>query len=205
MDLTVADALELLRGRARDGRILVALAGPPGAGKSTLASGLADGLAAEGVAACVVPMDGFHLDDAILDEMGWRPRKGAPHTYDVDGLRSLLERLRRGANSEIFYPVFDRATESARAAAGRVRPNDRVIIVEGNYLLLDEPEWREIAALFDVKIMVTAPLDTLKLRLLDRWSELEPQAALAKVEGNDLNNAELVLSRSLAADMTISA
>lgn len=205
MDVTIADALKVLRDRAAAGRIIVALAGPPGAGKSTLASELAKGLGADGVSARVVPMDGFHLDDAVLDEMGWRARKGAPHTYDVDGLKTLLERLRREKAGEIYYPVFDRTTEIAHAAAARVSPDDRVVIVEGNYLLLDAPGWNDIARLFDVTIMVSAPISELERRLLGRWADLAPDAARAKVEGNDLVNARLVISKSLGADMTISA
>ncbi|WP_090592128.1 hypothetical protein [Pelagibacterium luteolum] len=205
MDVTIADALKVLRDRAAAGRIIVALAGPPGAGKSTLASELAKGLGADGVSARVVPMDGFHLDDAVLDEMGWHARKGAPHTYDVDGLKTLLERLRREKAGEIYYPVFDRTTEIAHAAAARVSPDDRVVIVEGNYLLLDAPGWNDIARLFDVTIMVSAPIGELERRLLGRWADLAPDAARAKVEGNDLVNARLVISKSLGADMTISA
>ncbi len=205
MDASIQRLSELIKHHARERRILVALAGPPGAGKSTLADSLKKALSAENIQTQVVPMDGFHLDDAILVERGLRPRKGAPKTYDVAGLKVLLERLRSETASDVFYPVFDRATESSRAAADKVGPEHRVVIVEGNYLLLDEPVWRDIAALFDHTIMVTAPLAELQRRLVQRWLNHHYSAdeAEEKVAGNDLLNAELVVTRSLAADLTI--
>jgi pantothenate kinase len=203
LDANISEVITRLHARAGSERLLVAIAGPPGAGKSTISWRLSDALNAQGMAAKVVPMDGFHIDDVILDQMDWRARKGAPHTYDVEGLYSLLQRLRTAGQGDIFYPIFDRASESSRAAAGRVTPQDRIILVEGNYLLLDAPQWRDIAALFDFTIMVVAPMDELERRLLDRWSGLGPDAARAKVEGNDFVNARLIMSKSLAADITI--
>src|SRR5688572_27161103 len=106
---------DILR-RAAGARTLVAVAGPPGAGKSTFAEALADRLneAAAGSAA-VLPMDGFHFDDRVLEPLGLRARKGAPDTFDVAGLRHMLERLRRNQEAEIAVPVFDRELEIARA------------------------------------------------------------------------------------------
>jgi pantothenate kinase len=204
METSILRLSERIKHHAQERRILVALAGPPGAGKSTLAGSLKKALGAENIQAQVVPMDGFHLDDAILVARGWRPRKGAPKTYDVAGLKVLLERLRSETGSDVFYPVFDRATESSRAAADAVTPEHRVVIVEGNYLLLDEPGWRDIAALFDHTIMVMAPLAELQRRLVRRWLDHghNADAAMEKVAGNDLLNAELVITRSLTADLT---
>ena len=93
-------------------RYIVAIAGPPGAGKSTLATDLAERI---GEGARVVPMDGFHLDDAVLNARGLRHRKGAPETFDAAGFLHLLQRLR--AEEEVAIPIFDRTLELSRAAA----------------------------------------------------------------------------------------
>ncbi|MEO8014814.1 MAG: nucleoside/nucleotide kinase family protein, partial [Polaromonas sp.] len=100
------------RAAGHDGRFLCALAGPPGAGKSTLAAAVVKAL---GPGARAVPMDGFHYDDAVLDTLGLRARKGAPETFDVAGFAHLLHRLR--AEASVAIPVFDRSLEISRAGA----------------------------------------------------------------------------------------
>ena len=171
------------------GRRLVALAGPPGAGKSTLAAEAAAVLPG----ATVLPMDGYHLDDAILAERGILHRKGSPESFDAAGFLSLVRRLRDEA--EVFHPVFDRTREQSIAGAGRVGPEHRLVLVEGNYLLLDRPIWRELGPLFDLTVMVAAPLDELSRRLRERWQQLgKDQAAVARHLDNDLANARAVFS-----------
>lgn len=204
MDDMIASIGESLARQAQSGRVVVALAGPPGAGKSTFAAALTRHLTEMGVRARLVPMDGFHLDDAVLEASGWRARKGAPHTYDVGGLKTLLEKIRDG-REPVYYPVFDRTLELSRAAGDVVVPEDQVVIVEGNYLLLDEPGWADMAGLFDETIMLTVPETELENRLQQRWAHLGlgESEARAKIEGNDLVNARLVLARSRAADITI--
>lgn len=188
-------------GRAR---FCVALAGPPGAGKSTLAEALAAALEARcpGEVA-VVPMDGFHYDDGLLVPWGLRPRKGAPETFDIGGLAATLERIRAG-DAPVAVPVFDRSIEIARAGARIVEPRHRIVLVEGNYLLLDEAPWRDLARRFDMTIRLDVPESVLRERLVRRWLDhgFAPAEAEAKAEGNDLPNARRVLAASLPATLS---
>jgi len=190
----------------RHGRIVTAIAGAPGAGKSLTAERLAGHLnAAEAECAAVLPMDGYHLDDAILVARGLRRRKGAPETFDVAGLRHMLVRLKENVEDEILVPVFDRDLEIARGAARAIGHGVRHIIVEGNYLLLDRAPWRDLRPLFDITAMLVVPEETLRARLVARWqgyglsgAELE-----AKLEGNDLPNGRLVAAASAPADFSL--
>jgi pantothenate kinase len=188
----------------RGGRIVAALAGPPAAGKSHVAEAVARRLnAADGGLCVVAPMDGFHYDDAVLTARGLLTRKGAPETFDVGGLAALLTRLRANAEPEIALPLFDRSLEVSRAAA-RIAPREaRIILVEGNWLLLDAEPWRSLRPLFDLTAMIAADADTLKRRLMDRWSALPPDVAGRKIEGNDLPNALRVMHESAAPDIWI--
>lgn len=180
------------------GRRLVALAGPPGAGKSTLAEQAAAVLPG----ATVLPMDGYHLDNRILTARGLMDRKGSPDSFDAAGFLSLIGRLRAG--DEVIHPVFDRERDIAIAGAGRVGPEHRLVLVEGNYLLLDRPVWRELRALFDLTVMVTAPRAVLADRLRRRWQSLgRDEAAIARHLANDLANLDLVLHGSAPADLTL--
>lgn len=200
----VASLLELARQR----RAIVAIAGPPGAGKSIFAERLRDAVNARAPGTAeVLPGDGYHFDDLLLDARGWRPRKGAPHTFDVGGLRAILERLRANDEDEIAVPVFDRSIEIARAGARVIPRSMSLVLVEGNYLLLDRAPWTSLAALFDTTIMLVAPFETIRQRLLDRWTEIGLTGAelTAKMEGNDLPNVATVLKASRAADHYIDA
>lgn len=196
----------VLRRRAAGARTLVAVAGPPGAGKSTFAESLASRLneAAAGSAA-VLPQDGYHLDDAVLEARGLRARKGAPETFDVAGLRHMLARLRRNEESEIAVPVFDRDLEIARAGARLIPCTVRHLVVEGNYLLLDRPPWSDLRDLFDVTVMISASDAVLRQRLTQRWRGygLSPDEIAAKLDGNDLPNGRLVRSESVAAQYVV--
>lgn len=202
------DLVSALLGLARGGRSVIAVAGPPGAGKSTFAEALRDRLNARSPGlAEVLPMDGYHFDDLLLNARGWRPRKGAPHTFDVGGLRAMLARLHANEEDEIAVPVFDRAIEIARAAARVIPRSVSIVILEGNYLLLDRPPWTALAPLFDLTVMLHAPAEVLRARLLDRWTGigLAGEALAAKMDGNDLPNVALVQDHSRPADHTIDA
>jgi len=189
-------------------RQIVAVAGPPGAGKSTFADVLVDALNARAPqSAAVISMDGFHYDDGLLESRGLRSRKGSPPTFDVGGLRHMLLRLRARDEAEVAIPVFDRGLEISRACARIVPAEVGTLVVEGNYLLLDQEPWRQLASLFDVTVMVQESLTALENRLIQRWlsygfSEAE---ARAKLSGNDLPNVHLVLTCSLKADFDIAS
>ena len=137
------------------GRHLIAVAGPPASGKSTFAHRLAYELTLAGRIAQVVPMDGFHLDNTILDGRDDRARKGAPHTFDVRGFRRLLQDIMTGG--AVVYPLFDRDRDLAVAGAGELAAETDLVVVEGNYLLYDHPDWRDLAGLWALSIRLDVP------------------------------------------------
>ena len=183
-------------------RFVVAIAGPPGSGKSTLAQRLNVVLPED--ASAVVPMDGFHFDDVVLDSRGLRPRKGAPETFDYAGFAALLKRIRAG-EPEIAIPVFDRSMELSRAGASIIGPGVKFVLVEGNYLLLDEEPWSALSGLFDFSIFVDVPRGELERRLLERWRGhgKSDEDARAWIASNDLPNIERVLARRRQADLVV--
>lgn len=187
------------------GRRIIALIGPPGSGKSTLADALAEALQATGHRAAVLPMDGFHYDDAVLTARGLLARKGAPETFDVAGFAHLLDRLRANQESEIAAPVFDRTLEVSRNAARLIPADVDCLIVEGNYLLLDEDGWRDLANRFDLTVALDVEDAELRRRLEARWrgQGLDEATVRAKVDGNDLPNARLVRERSRPAGLVL--
>lgn len=193
-------AAQLVARVPADGRLIVAVAGAPGSGKSTLAEKLADEI---GALAAVVPMDGFHLDNAELVEMGLFERKGAPETFDAAGLLALLRRIRKGGR--ITYPVFDRTADRTVPDGGELGENRQIVIVEGNYLLLDRPPWSELAELFDVTIWLDVGMDVLERRLIQRWLDhgLASPDARARALGNDLPNARTAVEASRPAEITL--
>ncbi len=142
------DLLARAAALAAGGRRLLGLAGPPGAGKSTLAAALVGAL---GDRAVLVPMDGFHLAQAELERLGRADRKGAPDTFDADGFVALLARLRaQGPGDPVVYaPRFDRHLEEPIAGAIGVPATVPLVVVEGNYLLHDEGAWAGVAPLLD--------------------------------------------------------
>nr|WP_316652043.1 nucleoside triphosphate hydrolase [uncultured Gellertiella sp.] len=185
-------------------RFLVAIAGPPGSGKSTLAEQVVGRLKTRGERAVVLPMDGFHMDNGLLEAAGLLARKGAPETFDVRGLKDSLTAVKAG-EADVLVPVFDRARELAIAAARRVSCEDRIVVAEGNYLLLQQGAWSGLLSLFDFTVLIRVPMGELERRLTQRWQgfDYESCAVKAKLEGNDLPNARVVLSQSAAPDLEI--
>ncbi len=203
----IAQLAGLLQTRAASGRVIVAMVGAPGSGKSTLADKLAGKLnaRAEGLA-LVLPMDGYHYDDTYLTPAGLQPRKGAPQTFDVGGLYHTLKRLRARDEDCVAVPVFDRKIEIARAGARLIPASVPVIIVEGNYLLLDQAPWSRLAPMFDVTVMIEVPEHALRSRLKGRWERLglTPPEIAAKLDHNDLPNGRLVRTGSAPAMFCLS-
>ena len=191
-----------------DGRALLGLVGCPGAGKTTVAEHLVAAARAElgQDAVAHVPMDGFHLADRQLDRLGLRDRKGAPETFDVDGYLALLRRLRDPAEQRTVYgPVFERDLEQALAGAVAVGPAVRLVVTEGNYLLLDRPGWRELRTVLDETWYLDFD-DEERVRRLVARHELfgKPHdAAVAWVAAVDEPNAALVRATSDRADLVV--
>lgn len=186
-------------------RFVIALAGPPGVGKSLLSEALVAEFAKRGQGAAIVPMDGFHFDNAVLEARGSLARKGAPFTFDTDGYAALLERLRSEPDRDIAVPVFDRELDLARAGGRVITQEHRFLIAEGNYLLLDGPAWAQMAGLFDLTIMLKADMEELRDRLIKRWLGygFDTEQAHARALSNDIPNAELVVRKSVKADLEI--
>lgn len=181
-------------------RFLVAIAGPPASGKSTLAARLARKI---GEGSKVVAMDGFHRDNHWLDAHGLRDRKGAPETFDVKAFTALVGTLASGEAADV--PGFDRDRDCGVPAADHVGAADRILLVEGNYLLLDRPEWHDLARLWDVTVFLSVPRAELERRLVARWRQhgWDDDVARAWIDGNDLPNISTVLTESRAADYVI--
>ena len=147
-------------------------------------------------------MDGYHFDNAVLVARGLRPRKGAPETFDVDGLARDLARIREGGRP-VAVPVFDRDLDLSRACARIVEPSARLILVEGNYLLLDQPPWDALARYFDRTLAIEVDEAELTRRLVGRWLHygLGTEGAWLRAESNDLPNARLVVRHARAPDV----
>jgi pantothenate kinase len=195
------DAL-VRRALVRPGRTLIGIAGPPGAGKSTLAERL---VTAVGPAAALVPMDGFHLADAALDRLGLRARKGAPETFDGWGYLALLRRLAVETDHPVWAPDFERTLEQPVAGSIPVDAEVRLVVTEGNYLLLDRPPWPQVRAALTEVWYVEADAGVRLARLLARHVEFgkSPAEARAWVAAVDEPNARLVERGRDAADLVV--
>ena len=160
----------VLISRATSQRIIVAIAGPPGVGKTTITQKLSGLINKQRSGMCsILPMDGYHFDDIYLEHMAWRARKGAPHTFDVGGFAHMLSRLIANNEKQIAVPVFDRSIEIARAGARMIPQSVNIVLTEGNYLLLKQAPWDKLAVYFDTTVMLKASRITLEKRLQNRW------------------------------------
>ncbi|WP_406005290.1 nucleoside/nucleotide kinase family protein [Streptomyces sp. NBC_00637] len=208
--LTFDDLLVRARDLAGDGRrrALLGIAGSPGAGKTTLAERLVRELNGTGEPwVAHVPMDGFHLADAELDRLGRRDRKGAPDTFDAAGYAALLRRLREETDGEdiVYAPGFERELEQPVAGAVPVPPSARLVVTEGNYLLLGTGAWARARAALDEVWFCESDEDERVRRLVARHEEFgKPRAeAVAWVLRTDQRNAELVAATKDRADLSV--
>ena len=174
-------------------RLVVGLVGAPGSGKSTIAEQLKTDLKAAGVFAGLVAMDGFHLSNAVLDELGRHNRKGAPDTFDVEGYLTILDRVRADGAPQVFAPAYRRDLHES-VAAGSIVSGTGVVVTEGNYLALETRGWGAARERIDLLIHIDVPEEVLVLRLINRHEEFgkNPLAAGHWVRTVDLPNARLI-------------
>ncbi len=150
-------------------------------------------------------MDGFHLHDDELARLGLSDRKGAPETFDVAGYTALLGRLRSETRHTVYAPAFDRSREESVAGAIAVRPEHRLVVTEGNYLLYDGPGWSDVRPLLDEVWYVEGDEQARRSRLVQRHLDhgKPPELARRWATVSDQANAELVARTRAAADMMV--
>ena len=187
---------------ARPKRRILGITGAPGVGKTTYA--LAQ-VSASGAPAAYVPMDGFHLADVALSALGRLDRKGAPDTFDAWGYAALLRRLRDERDHVVYAPGFERQLEQPIAGALAVPPDAQLVVTEGNYLLLDRPEWRYVREQLDEVVHLVTDDDVRRRRLGARHVEFgkTPAEAEAWVARVDDANAALVEAAAHRADRVV--
>ncbi|MFJ8630668.1 nucleoside/nucleotide kinase family protein [Streptomyces sp. NPDC093568] len=210
MSVTFDYLLARARSLPRDGRrAVLGITGSPGAGKTTLAERLVRELNGAGEPwVAHVPMDGFHLADVELERLGRRDRKGAPDTFDAAGYSALLRRLHEETDGGIVYaPGFERVLEQPIAGAVPVEPTARLVVTEGNYLLLDTGAWAGVRPQLD-EVWFCEPAEPERLRrLIARHEEFgkSHEEAVAWVLRSDERNAELVAATRDRADLVVPA
>lgn len=193
---------------ASDKRLIVGIAGPPAAGKSTLASALAKDIAREHGPrfAIAVGMDGFHLANSELSRLGLNSVKGSPDTFDAYGFIAMLKRLREESEPVVYAPRYSRTVHESIGSAVPIDSHVRVVVIEGNYLLLPKPPWNEVKSLLDLAFYLDAPstarVDALLRRQRSRG--LDAEAAHDWVHRSDEANAQLIETTKAYADAVLS-
>ncbi|MFJ8581659.1 nucleoside/nucleotide kinase family protein [Micromonospora sp. NPDC093277] len=201
--LPLGELVERARALAGAGpRQLLGIAGAPGAGKSTLAERI---VAEVGAAARLVPMDGFHLAQSELVRLGRADRKGAPDTFDANGFVSVLRRLHRLEPTSVWAPAFRRDLEEPIAGAIEVPPEVRLVVTEGNYLLLRDDPWEEVRPLLHQAWFLDLDAELRLSRLAARHEAYgkTPEQARAWALGSDEANAARVAGTAGRADLVV--
>jgi pantothenate kinase len=182
---------------------VLGVTGAPGAGKTTLAVALVEALNEAGADASAgepgreawavhVPMDGFHLADAELGRLGRLGRKGAPDTFDPAGYAALLQRVREDVERTVYAPAFDRDLEQPVAGAIAVPPSCRLVVTEGNYLLLDDPAWEPVRGMLDEVWFCDLDDGTRRRRLVERHVRFGKSEADAEAWVSDVDEPNAV-------------
>jgi pantothenate kinase len=184
-------------------RRLLGIVGAPGAGKSTLAARVVAALGPQ--RAVLVPMDGFHLAESVLRELGRHERKGAIDTFDAPGYVSLLARLAAPGPDVVYAPEFRREIEEPIAGAIPVPPTARLVVTEGNYLLVPEGPWAEIRVLLDDAWYLEVDEEERLRRLVERhmFFGRTRQEAEGRSYGSDRVNADLIATTRDNADLVV--
>ena len=187
-------------------RFIIAVAGPPGAGKSTLSKQLVEMLKTRSIQSRIISMDGFHLENSILKRLGLLNRKGSPTTFDVPAFIQVMKRL-AAYESDVAIPKFDRKKDISIERASIVSIQDKILIVEGNYLLLNDKKWAELQNIWDETVFINPGMEILEKRLIDRWLSygMDNESAKNRAFGNDIPNAKNIIENSLPANILIGA
>ncbi|HCP72687.1 MAG: fructose transporter [Actinobacteria bacterium BACL4 MAG-121022-bin9] len=202
---SIDEALSRIKDLAlkHSGRFIIGIVGKPGAGKSTLTSHLIENLPKDSVS--LVPMDGYHLSNLQLKNLGLSDRKGAFNTFDSNGYVSLLKRINTETDQDIYYPVFHREIEESYAADGVVLANTKIVLTEGNYLLFDKAGWEKVATelteIWYININDDVRIDRLVKR--HEFYGKDKESALNWATGTDEINAKIVESTAVKADVII--
>lgn len=193
----------LIRLAVERGRVLVGLCGAPGAGKSTLAERLATEL---GSTAVVVPMDGFHLAASVIADDDRRDRRGAPDTFDGYGFVAAVARIGDGVDPVVYVPAYRRQIEDPIAGSIEVRPEHTIVLVEGNYLLLDETPWVQLVDRLDEIWYLELAAETVRRERLRRRHQAfgaSIEEAHRRAGGSDERNAVRIAAGRDRADRIV--